>query len=86
MQRPSWGTSYEKQPAEGQLILTDAACRLVEYHGGTVERIDGEPLCVMRARFRAPERDRGARVQVITSHGTFTVELAASQIASHAFQ
>lgn len=77
---------YDERPVEGQLILTDTACQLVEYHGGTIERIEGERLCVMRARFRAPERDRGARVEVVTNHGTFTVELAASQIVSHAFR
>ena len=53
---------------------------------GTVERIEGERLCIMRTRFRAPERDRAARVQMVTNHGTFTVELAASQIVSHAFR
>lgn len=77
---------YDERPVEGQLILTDTACRMVEYHGGTVERIEGERLCIMRTRFRAPERDRAARVQMVTNHGTFTVELAASQIVSHAFR
>lgn len=73
---------YAMQPVDGQLILVDTACKMIEYHGGKVERIEGTSYCVMRTRFRAPERGGMAQVRVETESGAFKVELAASQIVS----
>lgn len=77
---------YDMQPVDGQLILTDTACKVIEYHGGKVERIEGTTFCVMRTRFRAPEHGRMAQVTVETDSGAFKVELAASQIVSLAIR
>lgn len=77
---------YDMQPVDGQLILTDTACKVIAYHGGKVERIEGTTFCVMRTRFRAPEHGRMAQVTVETDSGAFKVELAAPQIVSLAIR
>lgn len=77
---------YDMQPVDGQLILADTACKVIEYHGGKVEHIEGTNFCVMRTRFRAPEHGRMAQVTVETDSGAFKIELAASQIVSLAIR
>lgn len=77
---------YDIRPVDGQLILADTACKVIEYHGGKVEPIEGTTFCAMRTRFRAPEHGRMAQVTVETDNGAFKVELAASQIVSLAIR
>lgn len=77
---------YDMRPVDGQLILADTACKVIEYHGGQVERIEGTTICAIRTRFRAPEHGRMAQVTVETGSGAFKVEPAAPQIVSVAIR
>ncbi|NMG27978.1 hypothetical protein [Aromatoleum evansii] len=77
---------YDMQPVDGQLILVDTACKVIKYHGGKVERIEGTNLCVMRTSFREPEHGRMAQVSVETDSGLFKVELPTSEIVSLAIR
>lgn len=72
----------QAQPVEGQLVLTDTACHVIQYHGGKVERIAGENLCVVRATFRVPEHREMSWVRVDTARGAVEIRLAVKEIVS----
>lgn len=73
---------YQAQPVEGQLILSNEACRLIEYHRGKVSRTSDNNLCVIRATFRAPERRMMTWVRINTHDSAFEVRLVDKEVVS----
>lgn len=72
---------------EGELILTARGCRVLEFHGVTVEPLDADGLCRIRARFHFGSRTtQFGTIRAETPTGRLDIELPASEVVSKAMR
>ncbi|MCK2128238.1 hypothetical protein MX652_16325 [Thauera aromatica] len=82
-----WAGWYATRLLDGELVLKDSGCRILETHGATVHRLEGvgERLCTVRARFRFGQDSASGRVLLRRDDGDLEIELSASQVLSKAY-
>lgn len=70
---------------EGELILTARGCRVMTHHGVSVEALDAEGLCRIRARFHfVPDTTRFGTIRIDTPRGQLDIDMPASEVVSKA--